>query len=148
MFSSEMSQNTWFDKLFRWRLSKLPNPACTCTLQVRQKLNYEKKNWFVQLFHFSGLCNVLFEWLFFNSWKRRRIRDRARYFVGNSKLKFPLIKPIKIATNRYTTPHMYQKILAEIIHAALIGYIKVPKTELSKFQTFLCGCILNWPLPK
>ena len=94
----------------------------------------KKKNWYVQLFHFSGLCNVLFEWLFFNSWKRRRIRDRARYFVGNSKLKFTLIKPIKIATNRYTTPHMYQNILTEILHAALIGYIKVPKTETVKIS--------------
>ena len=71
---------------------------------------------------------------FFNSWKRRRIRGRACYFVGNSKLKFTLIKPIKIATNRYTTPHIYQNILTEIVHAALIGYIKVPKTETIKIS--------------
>ena len=105
----------------------------------------KKNDWYVELFHFSGLCNMLFEWLFFNSWKRGRRRGRACYFLGNSKLKFTLIKLIEIAANRYTTPHMYQNILAEIVHVALIGYIKVPKTDWSylKFQTFLCGCILS-----
>ena len=92
------------------------------------------------MFHFSGLCNVLFEWLFFNSWKRRRIRDRARYFVGNSKLKFTLIKPIKIATNRYTTPHMYQKILAEIIHALHSHWIYQSAKDRN-YQNFKHFCV-------
>ena len=94
----------------------------------------KKNDWYIELFHFSGLCNMLFECLFFNSWKRWRKRARACYFFGNSKLKFTLIKPIEIAANRYTTPHMYQNILAEIVHVALIGYIKVPKTEAIKIS--------------
>ena len=61
-------------------------------------------------------------------------KGQGLLFFGNSKLKFTLIKPIEIDANRYTTPHMYQNILAEIVHVALIGYIKVPKTEAIKIS--------------